>query len=457
MKTTRYISVYLGLMVLVSIVFSGFASGQEKTSNNNIERHIVVPLRASVAVSEGAKKKPAIDFHDRRWIDTVPLEEGITGIPEDISPEFFGVFQLCGAQAALEWHGKKRVSNRLWGEYTWPESIDSRVSFISGKTRSGKEVFLFDTNNDEDFSEEIAVVGEYFSENRDGVKGFFARSIVSFEYEDHGRIQMRSMPVEVFKFTKYFTRKGIKFRGRILEFLTGQISIDGQDVSISVHNQGRYATYGSKAEIQLVFDVNDKKILSRDWAGNWDKDWAGKTFSADKLFSFRNNTFGVVSVSPSGDQLVLAVEDTLIVEKPLLKTGQFAPDFSVKDLNGKEVHLKDFSGKVVLLDFWATHCAPCIRDFPKLKALYESFSRDDLAIVGISIDRNLEYLAQFIEAKQIPWTQIPDGPTRGNTLIDLYNVNYIPGYFIIDRGGILVEKKIFSPDLVSKIQQYVQK
>lgn len=445
MKTTR--SVYLGLMVFVSIVFSGFASGQEKTSNNNIERHIIVPLRTSVAVSEGAKEKPAIDFHNIRWIDTVPLEEGITGIPEDISPEFFGVFQLCGAQAALEWYGKKQVSNRLWGEYTWPESIDSRVSFISGKTMSGEEVFLFDTNNDEDFSDEIAVVGEYFSEGST-FKGFFARSIVSFEYEDHGRIQMRSVPVEVFKFTQYFKRE-IKFRGRILEFLTGQISINGEDISVSVHNRGKYATYGYKSETQLVFDVNDKKILNTNWVD--------KTFSADKLFSFRNNTFGVVSISPSGDQLVLAVEDTLIVEKPMLKTGQFAPNFSVKDLDGKEVHLKDLSGKVVLLDFWATHCGPCIRDFPKLKALYESFSRDDLAIVGISIDRNLEYLSQFIEAKQIPWTQIPDGPTRENTLADLYNVNYIPGYFIIDRGGILVEKKVLSPDLVSKIQHYVQK
>ena len=117
---------------------------------------------------------------------------------------------------------------------------------------------------------------------------------------------MRSVPVEVFKFTKYFNRKGIKFRGRILEFLTGQISINGEDISVSVHNRGKYATYGSRAETQLVFDVNDKKILN--------KDWAGKTFSANKLFSFRNNTFGVVSVSPSGDQLVLAVEDTLIVE-----------------------------------------------------------------------------------------------------------------------------------------------
>ena len=114
-----------------------------------------------------------------------------------------------------------------------------------------------------------------------------------------------------------------------------------------------------------------------------------------------------------------------------MTTGQFAPDFSVKDLTGKEVHLKDLSGKVVLLDFWATGCAPCIQDFPKLKSLYASFSRDDLAIVGISIDRNLEYLAQFIEAKQIPWTQIPDGPTRGNTLVDLYNVNYIPGYLLL--------------------------
>ena len=281
------------------------------------------------------KAKPAIDFH-RRWIDTVPLEEGITGIPEDISPEFFGVFQLCGAQAALEWHGKKRVSNVLWGEYIWPESIDSRVSFISGKTRSGKEVFLFDTNNDEDFSEEIAVVGEYFSENST-FKGFFARSIVSFEYEDRGRVQMRSVPVEVFKFTKYFNSKRIKFRGRILEFLTGQISIDGQDVSVSVHNRGKYATYVSKSETQLVFDVNDKKILN--------KNWADKTFSANKLFSFRNNTFGVVSVSPSGDQLVLAVEDTLIVEKPLLKKGQFAPDFSVKGSQWQRSTFKRFFRK----------------------------------------------------------------------------------------------------------------
>ena len=90
-----------------------------------------------------------------------------------------------------------------------------------------------------------------------------------------------------------------------------------------------------------------------------------------------------------------------------LTLGKPAPDFTLKDINGKTVSLKDFHGKVVLLDFWVTWCGPCIHELPELKAIYEKHKHNpDFALISISSDFDDETVAKFVANNEMPWIHI---------------------------------------------------
>ena len=85
--------------------------------------------------------------------------------------------------------------------------------------------------------------------------------------------------------------------------------------------------------------------------------------------------------------------------------GQIAMDFDVTDLNGQPLSLAQLQGKVVLLDFWATWCPPCIAEMPNLKRTYAKYKNQDFEIVGISLDRAKSSLESYIEKEGIAWPQ----------------------------------------------------
>ena len=97
-----------------------------------------------------------------------------------------------------------------------------------------------------------------------------------------------------------------------------------------------------------------------------------------------------------------------------LTLGKPAPDFNLKDIYGETVSLVDFRGKVVLLDFWATWCGPCIHELPALKAIYEKHKHNtEFALISISADANDETVAKFVEENKMPWIHIRDTAEMG--------------------------------------------
>ncbi len=122
-----------------------------------------------------------------------------------------------------------------------------------------------------------------------------------------------------------------------------------------------------------------------------------------------------------------------------LTLGIPAPDFNLKDINGETVSLKDYRGKVVLLDFWATWCGPCIGELPKLKALYERHKDNpDFVLISISSDVNDETVAKFVANNEMPWIHIREI----EEIQENFNVRGIPHYTVIDKSGMVRENDL---------------
>ena len=119
------------------------------------------------------------------------------------------------------------------------------------------------------------------------------------------------------------------------------------------------------------------------------------------------------------------------------RVGKPAPRIGVKDLNETLVRVEDFKGKYVLIDFWATWCAPCVAELPNQQAAYAKYHSKGLEIVAISLDETRQAVVDFIKTRKIPWKQIHNASSGGD-LVDLYGISTIPATFLVDPEGKIV-------------------
>jgi peroxiredoxin len=118
--------------------------------------------------------------------------------------------------------------------------------------------------------------------------------------------------------------------------------------------------------------------------------------------------------------------------------GRTAQDFSL-EIAGKPTHLSDYRGKVVVLNFWATWCPPCVDEAPSLNRLQERIAGRGGVILGISIDEDPDAYAKFLRDFSVPF---PTGREPTRKLMHDYGTEMIPETYIIDRRGKLARKVI---------------
>ncbi len=116
-------------------------------------------------------------------------------------------------------------------------------------------------------------------------------------------------------------------------------------------------------------------------------------------------------------------------------------DIKGKTVDGKDFNIADWKGKVVLIDFWATWCGPCVAELPLIKKVYADNHDKGFEIVGISNDSDADTLTKFTKANLMPWPQLFD-PTAGaannwNPVTMAMGVKAIPVLFIVDKKGVL--------------------
>ncbi len=111
-------------------------------------------------------------------------------------------------------------------------------------------------------------------------------------------------------------------------------------------------------------------------------------------------------------------------------------------VGGGEFNIDELQGKVVLVDFWATWCGPCIAELPNVKALYAAYHEKGFEVIGISLDNDKEALANFVEEREIPWASIfyPEEENQGwdNPIARHYGISGIPTAILVNQDGNVV-------------------
>ncbi len=176
--------------------------------------------------------------------------------------------------------------------------------------------------------------------------------------------------------------------------------------------------------------------------------YAGYFFEAKKIEPLFEMMPVSVQQSPSG----LAFREKIEIAK---KTGigVYAMPFTQYDKEGNTVTLNDYKGRYVLLDFWASWCAPCRKEKPNLIRAYHQFKDRNFTVLGISLDHNRQSWINAIGADGIEWTNVSDLKAKNNEVAIIYGITNIPQNFLVDPEGVIIARNLMGEALHKKLDE----
>lgn len=163
-----------------------------------------------------------------------------------------------------------------------------------------------------------------------------------------------------------------------------------------------------------------------------------------QLVDYADEIKGKFPGNPAVQQFLKHME----LVKPV-SVGHQAPDFSLPGIDGKPVKLADYKGKYVMLDFWASWCAPCRKENPNVVKLYRQYHSKGLNIVGISLDEDKNAWQKAISDDHLTWAHGSELKNFNGPTVQHYQVQAIPSNFILDPSGKIIAKNITGNDLAA--------
>ncbi len=154
-----------------------------------------------------------------------------------------------------------------------------------------------------------------------------------------------------------------------------------------------------------------------------------------------------------GLALVWVVSGTL--EQKVVNAGDSAPDFKVVTETGKTITLDNFGGKVLVLNFFASWCPPCVEEMPSLDEFAREFKPAGVVVLGVSIDKNEAQYRKFLTRFQVPFETSRDPNADISTS---YGTFQFPESYLIDRNGKVIEKVIsnqnwMDPEFLARVRK----
>jgi cytochrome c biogenesis protein CcmG/thiol:disulfide interchange protein DsbE len=142
--------------------------------------------------------------------------------------------------------------------------------------------------------------------------------------------------------------------------------------------------------------------------------------------------------------VALALVIVYSVQDHVVGVGDTAPDFRVKTESGAVITPREFGGKVLILNFWASWCTPCIQEMPSLNRIQQMFASQGLVVLGVNVDSKEELYRNMLKRFQITFQTVRDPEENINYRYGTYK---IPESYIIDRNGKVVQKYAGLPEV----------
>jgi len=137
-------------------------------------------------------------------------------------------------------------------------------------------------------------------------------------------------------------------------------------------------------------------------------------------------------------------------QKERLAIGKEAPIFEFPTVEGKMVNLKEFRGKYLVVDFWASWCGPCRNEIPHMKELYEEYKGQDIEFLSVSIDKSKNAWKKAMRQEDMAWPQL-QAPGSGKDIMKEYQFSGIPYIILLDKEGKIVAKQLRSESLKKEL------
>ena len=303
------------------------------------------------------------------------------------------------------------------------------------RTDDSTYLYIVDTNNDLDFSDETihtAVLNDYKKSNE-----LHSKHSIAFQFESYGNGSIKERAGEILilesdnkQFAEYLVTFPHHCRGTLVH--------EGRDYPL-------YFQFSSGHRLQAEHEVNVMHPID------------SSSVSKNNLIILGMTGYKVLGTNPSKEVLLLE-KTRLDPQTPLPQKEFLAPDIAgIEFSTNDSIRLSDYRGKHVLLYIWGTWCAPCYLTLPKLAALHDSISPDELQIFSAHLNSNIESLPEVIEKNNIQWPQVLNTSCIRDLKKD-YALKGVPYSYLISPEGRILEVGIHGkPNLASAIRELMEK
>ena len=236
------------------------------------------------------------------------------------------------------------------------------------------------------------------------------------------------------------------------------ISLDGMS---GVSMQTPDSPEASPVTFQVLLDPKTHLVARVEAAASIEQKKGEAPIAYSNVTTFTTDNAAITPATfqytpPAGAKLMTEADRPKLYD-PALVVGAQPFALTGKTLEGKPISLNDYQGKVVLLDFWATWCGPCIGELPNVQTNYKTYHPQGFDVIAVSLDEDKDELTNFIKEKAMPWPQIFDGKGWQAGDAKAYGVQAIPFTLLIGKDGAIAAVNPRGPALEPAIKAALAK